>query len=82
MARYEIRLPYALSENLADAFPELTAIQVAPASTMLVGELRDQSDLQGVLARIADMGLDITPDVIKKLDSAPPAPAPTAPVKK
>ena len=36
MARYEIRLPYALSENLADAFPELTAIQVAPASTMLV----------------------------------------------
>jgi hypothetical protein len=60
VVRYEIRLPYALSENLAEAFPELTAIQVAPASTMLVGELRDQSDLQGVLARIADMGLDIT----------------------
>jgi outer membrane protein len=33
----------------------------------------------GILA--ADMGLDITPDVIKKLDSAP-APAPAAPTKK
>lgn len=60
MARYEIRLPYALSDNLAETFPELTAIQVAPASTMLIGELRDQADLQGVLARIADLGLDIT----------------------
>ena len=60
MARYEIRLPYALSDNLAETFPELTAIQVAPASTMLIGELRDQADLQGVLARIADLSLDIT----------------------
>lgn len=60
MARYEIRLPYALSPNLAETFPELTAIQVSPSSTMLVGELRDQADLQGVLARIADLGLDIT----------------------
>jgi outer membrane protein len=33
----------------------------------------------GILA--ADMGLDITPDVIKKLDSMP-APAPAAPTKK
>jgi hypothetical protein len=69
VARYEIRLPYALSENLAEAFPELTAIQVAPASTMLVGELRDQSDLQGVLARIADMGLDIT-EVRRAIDGS------------
>ena len=73
MARYEIRLPYALSDNLAETFPELTAIQVAPASTMLIGELRDQADLQGVLARIADLGLDIT-EVRRAADEAEASP--------
>lgn len=60
MKRYEIRLPYALSDTLAAAFPEMEAVQIAPATTMLVGPLRDQAELHGLLSRIADMGLEIT----------------------
>jgi hypothetical protein len=57
--RYEIRLPYALTDRLAAAFPEMEAVQIAPATTILVGTLRDQTQLHGLLARIADMGLEI-----------------------
>jgi len=57
--RYEIRLPYALSERLAAAFPEMEAVQIAPATTILIGILHDQTELHGLLARIADMGLEI-----------------------
>jgi hypothetical protein len=60
MKRYEIRLPYALSDTLASAFPEMEAVQIAPRTTMLIGLLQDQTELHGLLARIADMGLDIT----------------------
>lgn len=59
MKRYEIRLPYALSDRLAAAFPEMDALQIAPATTMLIGTLQDQTELHGLLARIADMGLEI-----------------------
>ena len=59
MKRYEIRLPYALSERLAAAFPEMEAVQIAPATTILIGILHDQTELHGLLARIADMGLEI-----------------------
>ncbi|MGN6198145.1 hypothetical protein [Humibacter sp.] len=59
MKRYEIRLPYAFSERLAAAFPEMDAVQIAPSMTILVGNLRDQTQLHGLLARIADMGLEI-----------------------
>jgi len=57
--RYEIRLPYALSDRLAAAFPEMEAVQIAPATTILIGTLRDQTELHGLLARMADMGLEI-----------------------
>ncbi|WP_243064206.1 hypothetical protein [Humibacter sp. RRB41] len=59
MKRYEIRLPYALSDRLAAAFPEMEAVQIAPATTILIGTLRDQTELHGLLARMADMGLEI-----------------------
>jgi hypothetical protein len=58
--RYEIRLPYAFSENLAAAFPEMEAVRLTAKSTMLIGLLEDQTELHGLLARIADMGLEIT----------------------
>ena len=47
MKRYEIRLPYAFSERLAAAFPEMDAVQIAPSTTILVGTLRDQTQLHG-----------------------------------
>ena len=60
MKRYEIRLPYSLSDALAAAFPELHAVQIAPSTTILIGTLHDQEELHGILARIADMGLEIS----------------------
>lgn len=59
MNRYEIRLPYALSDTLVAAFPELTAIELGPALTILTGVLQDQTELHGILQRIAEMGLEI-----------------------
>jgi hypothetical protein len=58
--RYEIRIPYALSETLAAAFPEMDATQIGPSTTILNGPLRDQVELHGLLARMGEMGLEIT----------------------
>lgn len=60
MKTYEIRLPYALSPNLAAAFPEMVAVQLGTATTILTGPLRDQAELRALLARCGDMGLEIT----------------------
>ncbi|ARJ03877.1 hypothetical protein GCM10010988_25440 [Cnuibacter physcomitrellae] len=57
--QYEIRLPHALSDILAEAFPEMDAVAVGPSSTLLIGPVQDQSELHGLLARIADMGMEI-----------------------
>jgi hypothetical protein len=58
--RYEIRIPYALSDTLAAAFPEMQATQIGPSTTILNGPLRDQAELHGLLARMGEMGLEIT----------------------
>lgn len=58
--RYEIRLPYSRSDTLAAAFPEMEAVAMGLDTTVLVGVLRDQSELHSLLARIAEMGLDVT----------------------
>ncbi|MFK0400864.1 hypothetical protein ACIQTT_00890 [Microbacterium sp. NPDC090225] len=58
--QYEIRLPYARSDTLAAAFPELEAVQIDRSTTLLSGPIRDQAELHGLLMRIAGMGLEIT----------------------
>ncbi|MGO4103996.1 hypothetical protein AB4Y63_08585 [Leifsonia sp. YAF41] len=58
--RYEIRIACALSETIRAAFSELRAVELSPTSTLLTGDIRDQSELHGILARIADLGIDIT----------------------
>lgn len=60
VSRYEIRIPCALSETIRAAFPELDAVQLSPTSTMLAGPVRDQAELHGLLARLADLGIEIT----------------------
>lgn len=60
MKQYELRIRCALSDNLAAAFPQLTAVQISPQSTMLSGPLRDQAELHEILAQLADMGIEIT----------------------
>ncbi len=59
MSRYEIRLPYAWSDTLSAAFPEFDLVQIGPAETLLIGALHDQTELHALLARIADLGLEI-----------------------
>lgn len=58
--RYEIRIACAVSDTIRAAFPEFDAVQLSPSSTVLSGLVRDQSDLQGLVARLGDMGIEIT----------------------
>lgn len=58
--RYEIRIACALSDTVRAAFPELDAVQLTPSSTMLSGLIRDQSELHGLVARLGDLGIEIT----------------------
>lgn len=56
--RYEIHISGLLGERLLDAFPELHA-ETRENTTVLVGDLPDQSALHGVLARIESLGLEL-----------------------
>jgi hypothetical protein len=57
-AEYEIRVKGRLSDSVAGALEDFTA-SVAPAETVMRGELRDQSELHGVLERIQSLGLEL-----------------------
>ena len=55
---YEIRIKGRLSDSLCGAFEEFNAT-VRPAETVMRGELRDQSELHGVLDQIQSLGLEL-----------------------
>jgi hypothetical protein len=55
---YEIRIKGRLSDSLCGAFEDFNAA-VRPAETVMRGELRDQSELHGVLAQIQSLGLEL-----------------------
>ena len=55
---YEIRIKGRLSDSLSCAFEDFTA-SVKPAETIMRGDLRDQSELHGVLDRIQSLGLEL-----------------------
>ena len=57
-AGYEIRIRGRLSDSLSESFEEFTA-SVKPAETVMRGELRDQSELYGLLERIQLLGLEL-----------------------
>jgi len=52
-----IRVDAELTDELSDAFPQLTA-HIHPASTTLVGDVADQQELQGVLNLLNSLGID------------------------
>jgi hypothetical protein len=56
--RYEFRVAGLVSERTRDAFPDMTVVD-APAETIIVGEVLDESHLHGVLALIQDLGLQV-----------------------
>jgi hypothetical protein len=55
---YEIRVKGRLSDTVTDAFEDFTAA-VKPAETVIRGDVRDQSELHGVLERIQSLGLEL-----------------------
>ena len=55
---FEIRIKGRLSDNLSGAFEDFTTA-VRPAETVMRGEVRDQSELHGVLERIQSLGLEL-----------------------
>jgi hypothetical protein len=67
---YEIRIKGRLSDSLTGAFEDFTAA-VKPAETVMRGELRDQSELQGVLDQIQSLGLELIE--VRQLGREPPA---------
>ena len=57
-SRYRIVLRGRLSERFESAF-EGMALEAGPNQTMLVGEIRDQAHLYGLLDRLRDFGIDL-----------------------
>lgn len=57
-ADYEIRIRGRLSDSVCGAFEDFTTA-VRPAETVMRGELRDQSELHGLLDRIQSLGLEL-----------------------
>ncbi|KQR45178.1 hypothetical protein ASF87_12995 [Microbacterium sp. Leaf161] len=58
MPHYEIRVAAPATEILVATVPEMLVISVSDGS-LLVGELRDQSDLQSLLNRVSDLGIEV-----------------------
>ena len=56
--RYRIAVRGRLTKRLGSAFDGL-ALEPGSAQTVLVGEIRDQAHLYGVLDRIRDLGLEL-----------------------
>jgi hypothetical protein len=57
-SRYRIVLRGRLSERFESAF-EGMALEAAPNQTVLVGEIRDQAHLYGLLDRLRDYGIEL-----------------------
>jgi hypothetical protein len=57
-SRYRIILRGRLSERFESAF-EGMALEAGPNQTVLVGEVRDQAHLYGLLDRLRDFGIDL-----------------------
>ncbi|HEX6652333.1 MAG TPA: hypothetical protein VF072_06290 [Thermoleophilaceae bacterium] len=55
---YEIRVKGRLTDTVTNAFEDFTA-SVKPAETTLRGEIRDQSELHGLLEQIQSLGLEL-----------------------
>jgi hypothetical protein len=57
--RYELRVRGRLSQAVCDDFAEFE-VSDAPAETLLIGELRDDAHLHGVLERLRALGLQVS----------------------
>jgi hypothetical protein len=55
---YEFRIKGRLSDSLSGAFEDFSA-SVKPAETVMRGQVRDQSELHGLLDQIQSLGLEL-----------------------
>jgi hypothetical protein len=55
---YRLVVKGELSPHAASAFAGMTR-SVEEGETLLVGEVRDQSELHGLLQRVSDLGLEL-----------------------
>ena len=55
---YQLTVEGELSDQVASAFAEMTLTRAA-GYTILVGPVRDQAELQGLLRRVSDLGLTL-----------------------
>jgi hypothetical protein len=58
-ARYEIRVMGVLDASWSDWFDGLTVVPQSTGETVLMGLVRDQTALHGLLGKIRDMGLPL-----------------------
>jgi hypothetical protein len=66
MSRYRIVLRGRLSERFESAF-EGMALEPGPNQTVLVGDVRDQAHLYGLLDRLRDFGIELV--AVEKTDT-------------
>jgi hypothetical protein len=57
-SRYRIVLRGRLSDHFETAFEGMT-LETGPNQTVLVGEVRDQAHLYGLLDRLRDFGIEL-----------------------
>jgi hypothetical protein len=55
---YEIRIEGQMSRTMTDAFPELESCIVS-GQTLLFGQVADEAQLYGLLARFQSLGLQV-----------------------
>ena len=56
---YEIRLKEHLDDHWSDRFEGLAVSHLEDGTTLLVGPVRDQAALHGLLGRVRDLGLTL-----------------------
>ncbi len=56
---YEIRISEHLDQRWSRCFEGMEVSHLPDGATMLAGRVVDQAELQGILARIGDLGLTI-----------------------
>ena len=56
--KYRITVRGRLTQPLGSAFQQLS-LEPGPEQTVLVGEIRDQAHLYGVLDRVRNLGLEL-----------------------
>jgi len=59
MQRVEIRFRGHINKDWANRLFSLKIAHTSDGNTVLSGTLRDQAELQGILTRLADLGLEL-----------------------